>query len=213
MLRPLGRVAAGGGEAYGLCLYRDGRGLYAFVVLKDGMIRQVALDLGGAAPTARTVRTLELESQSEGCAADERTGRLYVAEEDVGLWRFEASESSPTAPVLVAPADGRRLVADAEGVAVAPTGADGGFLVVSSQGDNAFAVWRLPDERYLGRFRIVAGALGAVEETDGIELVTGDFGPAFPGGLFVAQDGRNAPSAQNFKLVAWRDVEAALGLR
>ncbi|MGB3378015.1 MAG: phytase, partial [Allopontixanthobacter sediminis] len=32
----------------------------------------------------------------------------------------------------------------------------------------------------------------------------------YPGGLFVAQDGVNAPSAQNFKLVSWADIEAAL---
>lgn len=39
----------------------------------------------------------------------------------------------------------------------------------------------------------------------------GDFGPGFPGGLFVAQDGINPPHAQNFKLVAWADIARALG--
>jgi 3-phytase len=29
--------------------------------------------------------------------------------------------------------------------------------------------------------------------------------------LFVAQDGMNAPAAQNFKLVNWSDVRRALG--
>jgi hypothetical protein len=48
------------------------------------------------------------------------------------------------------------------------------------------------------------------EETDGIALALGNFGPAFPGGLFIAQDGVNAPAAQNFKLVAWRDALRAL---
>jgi 3-phytase len=28
----------------------------------------------------------------------------------------------------------------------------------------------------------------------------------------VAQDGHNAPSAQNFKLASWADIKAALGL-
>ena len=37
----------------------------------------------------------------------------------------------------------------------------------------------------------------------------GSFGKAFPGGLFIAQDGQNAPAAQNFKLVSWREVLAA----
>ena len=41
----------------------------------------------------------------------------------------------------------------------------------------------------------------------------GDFGPAYRGGLFVAQDGENEPHAQNFKLVPWTAVTVALGAR
>ena len=40
----------------------------------------------------------------------------------------------------------------------------------------------------------------------GIALAGGNLGPDFPEGLFVAQDGVNAPAAQNFKLVSWRAV-------
>jgi 3-phytase len=155
---------------------------------------------------------MKLGTQSEGCAVDERTGRLYVAEEDIGLWRFDVSPNGSTSPVKVASADGRNLVADAEGVALSPIGERAGYLVVSSQGDNAYSVYRLEDESFAGRFRIAAGVVGATEETDGIDLVLGDFGPSFPGGLFVAQDGMNAPEAQNFKLVPWGGIAAALGL-
>ena len=115
-------------------------------------------------------------------------------------------------PVRMAAADGRHLVADAEGLALAPAGAAGGYLLVSSQGDNAYSLYRLEDGRFVGRFRIAAGSLGSVEETDGIELALGDFGPSYPGGLFVAQDGENLPAAQNFKLVPWAAIAAALGL-
>ncbi|WP_025560679.1 phytase [Sphingomonas sp. UNC305MFCol5.2] len=212
-LTRLGKIAAGAGEAYGVCLYRDGTALHAFNVLKDGTINQVALDLSGTAPTGKIVRRMKLATQSEGCAVDARTHRLYVAEEDVGLWRFDARAAGSTAPVKIAAADGVQIVADTEGVALATEGdADGGYLLVSSQGDNAYAVYRLSDESYVGRFRITKGRVGSTEETDGIDVVTGDFGPDFPGGLFVAQDGQNAPSAQNFKLAAWADIKAALGL-
>ncbi len=211
-LTPLGTVSAGAGEAYGVCLSRSGDALDAFMVVKDGTINQVSLDISGATATGRIVRTMKLGTQSEGCAVDERTGRLYVAEEDVGLWRFDAAANGATTPVKVAAADGKNLVADAEGVAIAPEGERGGYVVVSSQGDNAYSLYRIEDDSYVGRFRIAAGAVGATEETDGIDLVTGDFGPAFPGGLFVAQDGFNEAGAQNFKLVAWDDVKKALGL-
>ena len=213
-LTPLATLPVGAGEAYGVCLYRAGGTLYAFNVLKDGTIHQMALDFSGAAPSGRVVRTMKLATQSEGCAADARTHRLYVAEEDVGVWRFDARATGDTAPVKVAPADGSRLVADVEGVAIAAEGRrDGGYLLVSSQGDNSYAVYRLRDDSYVGRFRIAAGAFGATEETDGIDVATGNFGAAFPGGLFVAQDGVNPPHAQNFKLVPWRDIKRALGIR
>ena len=97
-------------------------------------------------------------------------------------------------------------------MALADDSKAGRFIIVSSQGDNAYSVYRANDDAYVGRFRIGAGSVGATEETDGIEVIVGDFGPAFPGGLFIAQDGFNPASAQNFKLVAWDDIKAALGL-
>src|SRR3546814_9866952 len=90
-LEALGKIPVLAGEAYGLCLYRAADALYAFLVMKDGTIGQIALDLEGTTPQGRLVRTLRLASQAEGCVADERTGRLNVAEEDVGIWGFDAS--------------------------------------------------------------------------------------------------------------------------
>jgi 3-phytase len=209
-LVPIGTVSAGTGEAYGLCLAARGGAVDAFVVLKDGTINQMALEFGGTAPTGRIVRTMKLASQSEGCVVDPRTQRLYVAEENVGIWRFDARPDGPTTPVAVAKVDGRTLVADVEGLAIAPDDAGGGLLVASSQGDNAYALYDLTDDRYRGRFRIAAGTLGATSETDGIEVATGDFGPDFPAGILVAQDGDNAPRAQNFKIVDWRAVKALI---
>jgi 3-phytase len=212
-LTPLGIVPVGAGEAYGLCLYRTGGKLHAFNVIKDGTIRQVELDLGGAAPTGKIVRTMKLATQSEGCVADERTHRLYVAEEDVGLWRFDARADGATTPIAMAKADGVQIVADVEGVTLAPEGdGDGGYLIVSSQGDHAYAVYRLADDSFVGRFRITPGRFGATEETDGIDFAPSDFGPDYPGGLFVVQDGYNPPHAQNFKFAAWADIKTALGL-
>lgn len=211
-LTPLGTLPAGTGEAYGVCLAQDAGGVSAFMVVKDGTINQIALDVSGATPKGQIVRTMKLGTQSEGCAVDDRIARLYVAEEDVGLWRFGAKASDPVTPVKVAAADGRNIVADAEGVGIAQEGETGGYVLVSSQGDNAYAVYRIEDDSYVGRFRIVDGAVDAVEETDGVDLVLGDFGPGFPGGLLMVQDGVHAAGAQNFKLLAWDDVKKALGI-
>ena len=201
-------------EPYGFCLYRGRAGLFGFVVGKDGLILQLKIDVAGPTPTATIVRRMKLATQSEGCVADDRTGLLYVNEEDAGLWRFDAAPTAPTTPVKLANADGERLVADAEGVAIAAEGQRGGYLIASSQGDSAYTVWRLPDHAYLGRFRIVPnGAIGGTSETDGIEVSAASFGRGLEGGIMIAQDGDNTPNAQNFKLVRWADVKRALRLR
>jgi len=211
-LVPLGRFPVGPGEAYGMCLWTRARdhALFGFVVLKDGRIDQVAIDVSGGLPKVTTVRSMKLASQAEGCVVDDRTGLLYVAEEDVGLWRFDADPAAPATATPIAQVDGKTLVADAEGLALAPSGRRGGYLVVSSQGDNAYTLYRLPGVTYAGRFRIGGGAIDGTSDTDGIDLMLGDFGPAYPGGLFVAQDGDNAPDTQNFKLVSWTAVRRAL---
>jgi 3-phytase len=209
-LESIGRVPAGAGEAYGLCLWATPGALTAFIVIKDGTIRQIELDTAKA--SGRIVRTMKLATQSEGCVVDPRTARLYVAEEDRGIWRFDARASGSVTPVKLAGVDGKRLVADVEGLAIAAEEAgNGGWLVASSQGDNAYTLYRLADERFAGRFRIGQGRFGSTQETDGIAVMAGDFGPAFPHGLMVAQDGDNSP-AQNFKLVGWGRVKAALHL-
>jgi 3-phytase len=214
-LMPLASIPVGPGEAYGMCLWQRKRdkALFGFLVLKDGRIDQVAFDFTGSTPVAPVVRSLKLGTQSEGCVADDRTGKLYVAEEDVGLWQFDAKPNGKTQPVSIAKADGQRLVIDAEGLALAPRGKNGGYLIVSSQGDNAYAVYRLPHVKYVGRFKIGDAAIDGAQETDGIDLVKGDFGPRYPMGLFVAQDGVNAPDTQNFKFVSWADVVRALRLK
>lgn len=206
-LVPLGTVSGGAGEAYGVCLTaRDAR-VHAFSVLKHGRVEEIAIDLSGAQPVGLPVRQVQLQTQTEGCVVDPRDRTLYVGEEDRGIWRFADGASVGT---LIAPADGKQLVADVEGLAIMPQGERDGWIVASSQGDNAYAVYRLPDMTPAGRVRIVAGRVGATEETDGIALAAGGFGGDFPDGLLVVQDGMNAPSAQNFKLVSWRDVVDAL---
>ena len=214
-LVPMGRYPVGAGEAYGMCLWTRAadKALFGFVVMKDGRIDQVSIDLRGATPAVRTVRSMKVGTQAEGCVVDDRTGLLYVAEEDVGLWRFAADPAAPVAGTAIAKVDGATLVADAEGLALAPSGRSGGYLVASSQGDNAYTLYALPGVTYAGRFRIGGGAIDGTSETDGIELILGNFGPRFPGGLMVAQDGDNAPDTQNFKYVSWADVLKALRLR
>ena len=206
------------GEAYGFCMAparEDGRIARAYVVTKEGPVIEAVIGGTPDAPTVLSTRVFAIPSQSEGCVVDARTNMLYVGEETVGIHRFDLSQSSP-AGELVIEADGTALVPDVEGLAIAPNGQDGGYLIVSSQGDNAYAAFALPSMAYVGRVRIGDGAqIDGTVETDGIEFAAGDFGAAFPDGIFIAQDGDNGPDAdgnatQNFKLVRGDALLAAM---
>lgn len=208
-LNPIGQLPVGVGEGYGICLGFGNDGtLIAYSPVKEGTIYEQTVSLEPGLAT-QNLRTLSVPSQPEGCIVDPRDGTLYIGEEAAGIWRFAAGANRGE---LVAPVDNAYLVADVEGLAIAPEGDNGGYIVASSQGDNAYAVFQLPDMEPLGRFQIAAGEFGSTQETDGIELLAMPMGEAYPEGLFIAQDGQNAPEAQNFKLVSWGAIKAALGL-
>jgi 3-phytase len=180
-------------------------------------VRQYALDVAGDEPRATLVRDVKLASQTEGCVADDRTGLLYVAEEDHAIWRMPAAPDSSVAPEMFAAVDGVRLIPDVEGLAIVPRGDTAGFLLASSQADdapsvgNAYVAYDLDSGRFVERFRVIgSGEVDGTSDTDGIEFASGDFGAPFEQGILVVQDGDNAPDNQNFKMVPGSAVRALL---
>lgn len=220
-LNPIGSVSGGDGEAYGICVdprvtREDGVETFTvFSVPKEGQIRAVRVGIGADGASVSDggiVAQMGVPSQPEGCVVDTAANALYIGEENAGIWRFDLT-SKDGAGTLVARVDNQQLVADVEGLAIASLDDGRRYLLASSQGDNAYAVYSLPGHEFVGRFRIHGGTIDGTSETDGIEVAIGDFGAKFPGGLFVAQDGDNAPEAQNFKFLAWDDIAAALGIK
>jgi 3-phytase len=131
----------------------------------------------------------------------------------VAIWKVPLSPTTLTASSYARVGEADGLVDDIEGLAIARNAEGRAWLVASSQGDNAYALFDLATGKPAGRFRINGGTLGGTSDTDGIEVVLGDFGPQYPEGLFMAQDGDNAPKAQNFKLLSWRSIRTGLGIR
>jgi 3-phytase len=214
-------VPTGFGDPYGLCMYADASGHYVFVNNgDDGLYRQWRITAPGGKAVAEQVREFRVGSQAEGCAADDETGSLYVAEEDGGFFRYSAKPDGGAERREIDRVDGRNgLQADIEGLEIW-AGADGkGFIVLSSQGADDYAVYRREgDNAYVGSFHVVADpdrGVDGVSETDGLDVVSAPLGPRFPEGLLVVQDGRNLSprERQNFKFVSWRDIAAALGIR
>jgi 3-phytase len=209
-------------DPYGLCMYRSAKtgDTYALVNDSDGRFVQMKLIAAGDKIRAELVREFALESQTEGCVADDETGALYLGEEDVGLWRYSAEPDGGTGRKSIDnTSDGGHLTADVEGMGLYLQPGGKGYLVVSSQGSNDYAVYRRDGaNEYVGRFAVVANdvlGIDGISETDGLDVTSANLGGAFAQGVFIAQDGRNiTPSeTQNFKIVSWAKIAAALKLQ
>jgi 3-phytase len=215
------------GEPYGFCMGQFGGETFLIPNNKDGVVQAYAVTAGADGKPAMALRhQWKLATQTEGCVVDDATGDLYVGEEDAGIWLMSLADPK-RAPVAVAKVDGQRLVADTEGLTILRDGATS-YLIASSQGDSAYPVWERTAEglRYVGRFRIEGGGIDPVTQTDGLDAWSGPIG-GYPQGAIAVHDHcdgegpKDPPAAicdsdtkqQNYKMVGWREVKAALGLR
>jgi 3-phytase len=186
-----------------------------------------------------------LEPHLEGLTVDQRSGVLYAAQEDVGLWRLQLpfgtaeprlidrvkdfgvhdaydAETEECTPVDAEDRGfgGSVLEADAEGVDLYYGPGSTGYLIVSSQGDDTFAVYeRQGRNRLVGSFR--------VDGVDGVDEINGSDGLAvtnrvvgdYRDGLLVTHDEPETGAgvdgdrdATNFSYVDWADIADALHL-
>jgi 3-phytase len=198
---------------YGSCMYYSiitGK-YYVFINSeKKGGVQQWELfDNGAGKVDAKLVRQFEVGSVAEGCVADDELGYFYIAEENVGIWRYGAEPEAGAERVMVAPVvPNGKLTPDAEGLAIYYAKNGKGYLIASSQGSNEFVIYdRAGNNDYLLTFDIQAkGSMDGASSTDGIDVANINFGPLFPQGFFIVQDGNNKPDHQNFKLIPWPSI-------
>lgn len=195
------------GDPYGLCMAEIGGTPQVFIGDTEGLVEAWRLEDDG---TASRVASYRFDSQTEGCVYDAEAGRLYVGEEIGGIWSVDPADGGME---LLHAVDGVNLVADVEGLDIFDDGKNR-YLLASSQGDDSFVIYRLPNHERMLKFRIGEDrerGIDGASETDGI-AVTARALPGFPRGILVVQDGYNvAPGEnQNFKVVDWRSIEALL---
>jgi 3-phytase len=182
--------------------------------------------------------------QLEGLSVDQRNGTLYAAQEDVGLWRIqlplgrgrpqlvdrvadfgiadvfdeESEECVPVDPDTTG-YGGPNLVADAEGVDIYYGPGATGYVIVSSQGDDRFAVYATEGRnRSLGTFVVHGDGVDDINGSDGLAVTNRPVGP-YGDGLLVSHDEpETGPGvdedrdATNFSYVDWHQIATALGL-
>ncbi|MDQ1919567.1 phytase [Massilia pseudoviolaceinigra] len=213
----LTRFAAGFPEVYGICLFqpRSG-GLDVIVNDKGGAFRQFRIASNGDGWSGKLAREFRVDSQPEGCVADDRNERLFIGEEKRGVWTLAARADQPVARKMVL-AVGRDLHADVEGMAIYE-GAKGAYLIVSSQGDSSYVVLdAAAPYKVRGRFKVgfnLAEGIDGTSDTDGLDVTSKNLGGPYAQGMLVIQDGykRMPDGPQNFKYVSWEDVARALNL-
>ena len=215
-VRHLGDTPVNKIEPYGVCAGFVGADYHAAVTFKDGAVDLWRVDVDESGEIAPVLaRSVMLQSQLEGCVFDDEEGRLFISEEGAGIWSLDLGDpgSEPLAVDMIA--DGNGLVADVEGLALW-TGTDGtGYLIASAQAADRFVVYdRAPPHAPRGIFTVAsANGVDAVTHTDGLDAVSAAL-PGYPAGLIVVQDDADGgnPGKQNFKMVSFADIQAALGL-
>lgn len=219
---PWGVAALDLGEPYGLCMGKRGDDFIVITNGIDGQVRQQKIaDGADGAFVATEEKRFAVGSQTEGCVVDDAKGVLYIGEEDKGIWRYSLDPAAGDARTPVAAAPSEMITPDVEGLALLREG-EKTWLIASSQGDSTFPVWRVDGDSpvYAGRFSVMgANGVDGVTGTDGVTAQGGAVG-AFPDGLVVMQDDVDSEgettsttrARQNFKLVDWRAVKAALNL-
>lgn len=204
-------------EPYGVCAGLMDGVFMASPTYKDGTVEIWTAPLDDAAMVQPELsRTVKLPGQLEGCVYDEPRGRLFIGEEERGIWVLDLTDET-SAPVLFDTIEaGNGLVMDVEGLSIHDSGAGTPWLVASAQAKDRFVVYNLLTDQPVGIFTVTAsadGSVDAVTHTDGLDVVAAAL-PLYPRGLVVVQDDGNPRSEQNqnFKLVDWADIETALGL-
>ena len=207
-------------EVYGLAMYKSPKTnkIYTFLVSKSGAVEQWELFESNAKIDAKLVRFFELGSQGEGIVADDYHATVYFGEENKALWKYNAEPDASEERKLIANVTDTNMKDDFEGVTLYDSGEGKGYIILSSQGNNSYAVFDRITNTYLGSFLLGdSEKIDGTYDTDGIDVTSIALGSKYPKGVFIAQDGANTQGKdslnQNFKVVDWRKISDALKLQ
>ena len=203
-------------NAYGVCLFHERQSHSYYVVLtgteKGAELYKIwSTDKG---LKFNFIREFDVRSRSEGCVVDDIKGKLYLAEEEKGIWKYDLMKPNQPKILVDSIKKNNRLSADIEGLTLFYTNQNEGYLLASSQGNNRFIVYDRHTNRYIFDFEIKGNrSIDAVSHTDGIDITNLAISAKFPFGAFIVQDDRNRDHGkkrkQNFKFVSWQDIVKA----
>lgn len=190
-------------DPYGLCLGQYDNELAVWINDTDGRFQKYEITFNKQKVAGKKTLEWTVPSQPEGCVSDDANQRLFYGEESTGVWLKDLKGKQPDKLITGL---NEQVEADIEGMSLYRLNGKQ-YLVVSSQGNNRYAVYDVDDNNaFLGVFEVGAnweGMIDGASETDGLAVTSSYLGEALPNGLLVVQDGHNVmpKSTQNFKLV------------
>ena len=190
---------------------------YVFLNAEDGAVEQWELfATAGGQVDAVLRRSFDVGTRVEGCVADDLAQTFYIGEEAIGIWKYGAEPNTGDTRIaggLNRRGRARRIERGRASALLYQHG--GGYLIASSQGSDTFVIYqRGGNNAYVATFAIVAGnGIDRVTHTDGIDVSNFGLGSPFEQGVFVAQDGYDESSTNNYKLVRWQDIAPLYRLR
>ena len=194
-------------DVYGITFYQGNNSNYIFVSDKEsGNVEQWIIDDSQNSISIKKIRTIKFRTLIEGLVADEYYGKIYIAEENKGLWQINADPNI---------AENRRLIfgvnkifkKDFEGLALYKSDKENGSIVISVQGSNGYALLDRKSYKLKKFLKVIDGnGIDGTSDTDGIE-VTSLSTTKYKKGFLVVQDGFNDDGFQNFKLIDWLKID------
>ncbi|MDP6635766.1 MAG: phytase [Phycisphaerae bacterium] len=192
-------------DNYGGTMYRSPKtGKFYFVTTsKPGVVEQFELsDDGKGKVKGLKVRTWD-SGYSEGAVGDDIAGKIYIGQENKGVWEIGGEPTDPTPGKLILKVGQHGLKADVEGLAIYRfAGGKEGYLLVSNQGAHNFKVFDLSGgHKLIGTFAVTGS-----QETDGIDVTNVNLGGKFAKGLFACHSNRKKGGGCPVLLTPWSDI-------
>jgi 3-phytase len=196
-------------DNYGGTMFRSPKtGKFYFVTTsKSGVVEQYELaDDGKGKVKGTKVRTWN-SGYSEGAAGDDISGKIYIGEENKGVWEIGGEPTDPTPGKRILKIGDHGLKSDVEGLTIYRfAGGKEGYLLVSNQGAHNFKVFSLTGKHeFLGTFTI-AGA----SETDGIDVTNVNLGGPFAKGMFACHSNRKRGGGCPVLLTGWAKIAKSI---
>ncbi|WP_370390554.1 phytase [uncultured Winogradskyella sp.] len=171
----------------GIAIYRNNFTDQTYVILSrkegplEGYLYQYLLvpdSLGISSRLVRKFGAFSGKKEIEAIAVDEDLGYVYYSDEDNCIRKYYANPEKGDKELACFGSN--YFKRDIEGIAIAKFNNNSGYLIVSNQQANSFAIFDRKTNNYIKELNL------GTTETDGCDVTTENLGNLFPNGLFVA---------------------------